>query len=180
MFCASHEQPRKSSGFLLFGQDFSRQRVFLALSVEVIKTTCWHNEIKEAIYWIINQICSTFRPQVRKDHCRKSPMLGLKCTRCLQVLQNRDIKIEWPLRNVFWWFVGRSRALRLDRYSSLIIPSEKADRFNSYKHMARVFCGRFFEAFAIFFDLKLKVLERPFILLCCANEHQRTPTSNLV
>jgi len=46
--------------------------------------------------------------------------------------------------------------------------------------MARVFCGRFFEAFAIFFDLKLKVLERPFILLCCANEHQRTPTSNLV
>lgn len=45
---------------------------------------------------------------------------------------------------MFWWFVGRARALRLDHYGSLIIPSEKADRFNSYKHMARVFCGRFF------------------------------------
>lgn len=46
--------------------------------------------------------------------------------------------------------------------------------------MARAFCGRFFEAFAIFFDLKLKVFEPPFILLCCAYEHQRAPTSNLV
>lgn len=131
----------ESSGFFYSETDFSKPRVFFALSEEVIKTTCWHNEIREAIYWIINQICSTFRPQVRKEHYRKSAMFSLKCTRCLQALQNRDMKID-DLRNMFWWsWGGRASALHL---AILSHHTREADRFNSYKHMAPCLLWAFF------------------------------------
>lgn len=161
MFYVSYEHQAGSSGFLYSQRIWADwSRVFFALSVEVIKTTCWHNEIKEAIYWIINQICSTFRPQVRKEHYRKSPLLRLKCIWCLQALQNRDIEIDDLKKHIL--MVGRTSALRLP------IPSHRfreADRFNSYKHVAPCLLWAFFRGLCNFLWPKVKSLRASFYLV---------------